>query len=85
MVRLEGAINRYLGLSTDAKPVGDVANGEVIPPGSSFMETDTGRIARFDGAQWVSATGGDEQTQLLAAIYMSLDEILTLLRLQTGA
>ena len=33
-VTLESTIKRYIGLSTDEKPVGDFANGEVLPVGS---------------------------------------------------
>jgi len=47
-IRLETSINRYRGLSTDAKPGRDAedAGGLQTPPvGSVFTETDTG--ARF--------------------------------------
>ena len=38
------------GLSTDTKPDGD------IPPGSTFIETDTGRVfAWLDAGVWLSA------------------------------
>lgn len=48
---LEGAIGRYIGRSTDDKP--GVLRGDAKPPsGSSFFETDTWRIARYDGNQW---------------------------------
>lgn len=49
-VRLEASIKRYIGLSTDVKPI-DIPN-ETIPSGSSFFETDTWKISRFDGVQW---------------------------------
>ena len=82
-IRLEGSINRYLGLSTDAKPVGDFANGETIPVGSSFMETDTGKIYRWDGGAWKYASPEDDQAQLLAAILSELRNIRTTVELAT--
>ena len=60
-VILEGPIRRYIGLSTDIKPVvGELSpdNSTVIaasdlPAGSSFLESDTGRVARWNGAAWL--------------------------------
>ena len=71
-VKLEGSISRYIGLSTDTKPVGDFANGEIVPVGSSFLETDTGRIYRWNGAHWNFAEPTDETTALLTVIYLEL-------------
>lgn len=87
-VRLEGNIRRWIGLSTDTKPfVGEQADGlEVtagdLPPGSSFLETDTGRIYRYDGAgAWTVAIPEDAAAQrhsevlvMLAAIRESIVE-----------
>ena len=50
MVTLEGSIQRYIGLSTDEKPRSTAT--EPVPAGSSFFETDTWRIARWDGTDW---------------------------------
>ncbi len=41
---------RITGLSSDLKPTTD------IPSGSTFEETNTGRLFRFDGTSWVSVT-----------------------------
>lgn len=57
-VKLEGHINRYIGLSTDRKPTRDshsdllLEDGKLLPAGSSFFETDTWKIARFNGETW---------------------------------
>lgn len=46
----------FYGLSADAKPTQNVANG------SSFVEMDTKAIYLFDeeSAEWLKFTGGDE-------------------------
>ena len=47
----EGTLHRYIGRSTETKP--GTLRGDAKPPsGSSFFETDTWRIARYDGNQW---------------------------------
>lgn len=48
---LEGSISRFIGLSTDDKP-GSLRGDTKLPVGSSFFETDTWRIARYDGTLW---------------------------------
>ena len=74
MFRLEGHIKRFVGLSTDQKPsVGTQSDGATLttadlPPGSSFLETDTGRIYRFSGVDWSHYEPLDEQTATLDAI-----------------
>lgn len=45
--QLETTIKRFIGLSTDIKPDG-------VPAGSSFLETDTGRIYRYSRDRWES-------------------------------
>lgn len=78
-VRLEGSIQRWLGLSTDAKPTGDVSAG------SSFMETDTGRIYRYDGTAWtVPGEGIDTQGEWLALIYAELVQLREVVELATN-
>lgn len=54
-VRLEATIKRFIGSSTDEKPTAEVT------PGSSFLETNTGVIYRFDGRVWVAATTEREE------------------------
>lgn len=82
-VKLEGSINRYLGLSTDDKPQSSYT--DTIPVGSSFMETDTGRIYRFNGSSWTFAEPTDESALLLTAIYLELQEIRATLQLLAQA
>ena len=57
-VRLEGPVKRYIGSSTDDKPMDD------IPSGSSFLETNTQDIFRFDGRMWVKTTNNEEENSL---------------------
>ncbi len=70
-VKLESTTKRWLGESTDIKP--GVVTTEIIPPGSSFLETDTGRIYRWDGSQWTVHIPEDEQ---LAVLEMMLVELV---------
>ena len=92
-VRLEGSIKRFIGLSTDEKPVLgtsqlDDRGHEVeitardLPPGSSFMESDTGRVLRWTGELWAfPATNGDEQGQWLALLYEEMHSLRELVEL----
>lgn len=80
--RLEQSTRRYIGTSGDAKPfVGQVVSSYAagalttvtlsatdVPAGSSFLETDTGLIYRYDGTLWSVAAPVDEATQLLRAV-----------------
>lgn len=45
------AIRDYIGISTDTKPSGNVANG------SSYLEMDTGKTYYYDadGEEWITA------------------------------
>jgi len=80
-VKLEGTISRYIGLSTDDKPgKGKVGEGleiieQEIRAGSSFLETDTGRIWRYDGQDWQFHIPEDAQLHLLELIYGQLHTI----------
>lgn len=81
-VRLESNITRYIGLSTDVKPTlvtpartipgttQIVAAQPAVAAGSSFLETDTGRIARYDGHTWVYQAG---DTDLLDKLDLLID------------
>ena len=63
-IKLEGTIRRFIGASTDAKPKpGSFFDGRTleaadVTAGSSFLETDTGRIYRWDGESWAYPTSG---------------------------
>lgn len=80
-VRLEGVIRRYIGLSTDIKPVlGVQADGSPIAPndlpaGSSFLESDTGAIYRWTGEAWSRAPADNEELYVLEALLVVVSEI----------
>jgi len=85
-VVLETTIHRYIGLSTDAKPRSHRAGSttdaaETIPAGSSFLESDTGRIFRWSGEEWLCPDADTEGVQLLRAVRYELAEIRKLLLL----
>lgn len=72
-VKLESTTRRFSGLSTDTKPIWEDENEErLLPAGSSFLETDTGKIYRFSGAGWTHYEPIDEQASYLSAISMQL-------------
>ena len=68
-VRLESTIKRYIGLSTDIKPAHQT---DTIPPGSSFLEEDTGLVYRSTGTAWAMHDPGDEQMLVLREILREL-------------
>ena len=79
--QLESTIKRYIGTSADAKPVvggndfdDSTISSNDLPPGSSFLETDTGRIYRWDGSYWTH-DGGDNLADKLDEILRVLVEI----------
>lgn len=73
-VKLEGSIKRYIGLASDTKPTPD-ETGETLPAGSSFLESDTGRIWRWSGTEWTNYAAQDEPAALLSAIYQELQNL----------
>lgn len=83
MVRLEGSIRRWVGLSTDEKPyVGLQIDGVTIttatdiPPGSSFLESDTGRIYRWSGNEWrLPQAATDDHLLVLQALLSEIREL----------
>lgn len=74
-VRLEGAIRRYAGLSTDDKPAS--TGDDTIPVNSIFFETDTWRLARWDGTKWAYQRSSDEDRS--SAVHEELVKIRQLL------
>ena len=81
-VRLESSIRRYVGLSTDAKPIAYIGTAvDPIPAGSSFLETDTGDIWRWNGSEW-TAHESIEATEWLVAIYGELRQLRELTELK---
>lgn len=75
MTRLETATQRYIGLSSDEKPTSNV------PAGSSFFESDTFRIARWDGYRWAYPPAEGTAEDVQAAILDELRQIRGLLQL----
>ena len=72
-VKLESTIKRFIGLSTDTKPIWeDETNERLLPAGSSFLESDTGKIFRFNGAGWTHYEPIDAQESYLSAIHTQL-------------
>mgnify|MGYP001578129600 CR=1 FL=1 len=92
-VKLEGTIRRYIGLSTDAKPVlGYQSDGSTItaldmPAGSSFLETDTGRIYRWDGSSaWtLPVVSGSDELYVLQALLIEVTQLRQVVELTIGA
>ena len=82
-VRLEGPIHRYIGLSTDEKPVpglqygGGTITDADLPSGSSFLESDTWLIYRWNGSDtWtLPALEPDPQLAALQEILVALTKI----------
>ena len=68
-VRLEGTVKRFIGSSTDDKPTDEV------PAGSSFLESNTGAIFRFDGRVWAASLQEHEYREYFQAIVGLLEEI----------
>lgn len=92
-VRLEGSIKRWIGLSTDDKPsLGLQSDGRTVaasdmPAGSSFLETDTGQIYRWNGSDtWtLSAPEADEQLYVMQAILVEVTKLRQMVALAIGA
>ena len=72
-MRLETTIKRYIGSSTEQKP--ELAQSDA---GSSFMEENTGRIARWTGREWVYPPIGETETDLLHVVLERLDTLVEL-------
>ena len=84
---LEGSIRRYIGLASDRKPgvapLSDVA--EIAPPvGSTFFESDTGTIYRYDNGAWRVPESTDQTNVLLGHILAELQRIHLHLQLKDG-
>ena len=81
MAILETTTKRFIGLSSDTKP-------SDAPAGSSYLETDTGLIWRWDGHNWhnlehrqVSQVLAEE---MLAALWRIRDALEHLVTVGTG-
>ena len=98
-VRLEGAIKRWLGESTDVKPAPGQTQFDPalntytplvaldIPAGSSFLETDTGHIYRWNGIDaWTRQPDEDNLLlPVLEAMLIELTQLRQMVELAIGA
>ena len=80
-VKLESSTRRWIGLSTDVKPV---SPADEVTPGSSFLESDTGKIYRWDGEAWRCPESSDLQAEVLQLILAELTQIRELVQLTAG-
>lgn len=81
MVKLESVTRRYIGLSTDTKPV---SPSDEVTPGSSFLESDTGKIYRWNGQEWLCPPADTEALEISRAMLLELGQIRELLQLTTS-
>lgn len=81
-VTLESVVKRWVGLSTDTKPQPNADS--TIPAGSSFLESDTGHIFRWNGDQWQYPEDNMNELDALRAILFRLENIDTRLALVVG-
>lgn len=89
----ERQVKRFIGLSTDKKPiVGETFNDSTVtdadlPAGSTFLETDiwladgTQRIARWNGEAWTYPLPSAETSTVDSALIAAIDA----LRLEVAA
>lgn len=84
-VKQETNMKRYVGLSSDGKPLPGAAEAGPVA-GSTFLESDTGKLWRFDGTAWFHADidGGVATVELLNAIYLELRRLRVVTELSTG-
>lgn len=87
-VTLETTIKRWIGLSSDTKPIpgqtlfdpahniSTLLGTADVPAGSSFMESDTGFIYRWSGELWTRAPSEQsDELYVLQAILIQLTEL----------
>ena len=67
----ETTITKWVGNSEEPKPDGD------IPVGSTFTETDTGRVYAYDGNQWTSDQATESLGPVLDTMLLELSKIRT--------
>ena len=80
-VTLESLIRRYIGTSRDTKPgpANSVDRDTSIPAGSTFFETDTFKISRFDGLTWTYERGDTRLIDKLDLVLDALGELQTVM------
>lgn len=85
MIRQQQTTRRWIGLSSDIKPVpgaadvnGSVYAAEDVTVGSTFFETDTNRTTTWNGGAWVG--GPSPSDDLLLQLKAQFDELLRIRR-----
>lgn len=92
MIRLAPSPSRWIGLSTDVKPIagqtsltGDVILAADVTVGSTFLETDTNAMSTWNGAAWIRQSIADDSLlQETRAIGVELFRIRRLLEEANG-
>ena len=76
MAILERSIQRWIGSSSEQKP----DNLTEANAGSTFMETDTGEVVRWDGHNWINEPLNPlmETNELLRSLGKKLDTLINL-------
>ena len=68
---------KYIGLSTDTKPVTDTT--DAIPSGSEFYEFDSGILYQWTAYEWIAVSTGtlldDRQLNTLREILVELRDL----------
>ena len=72
-VKLQTFARKYIGLSTDDKPVTD--DDGTVPVGSTFYEEDRGTTATWDGYRWGYPPLDDRVVDRLESILTELREL----------
>ena len=72
-VKLYSAPRKYIGLKADTKPV--TTDSETIPTGSTFEESDTGRLFRWNGYAWNLDVTESDDARILDALHSVLQEM----------
>ena len=80
MIRLEATVKRYIADEGDTKPrPGLTIDGHLwtatdLPAGSSLLIRDSGDIWRWDGAYWGKRPDEENDSAMLGAILMELQD-----------
>ena len=84
MRRLPSHTERYIGTDAERRALRPSTDNP-LPPGSSFLATDTGEMWRWDGGQWAQTTPDNEQLAVLEALLAEVTRLRELVELTIGA
>jgi hypothetical protein len=89
VVRLESTIKRFVGRSSDDKPRPGQEGADGItpavadvPPGSTFLDLDTGGLYRWDGTDWILPSVEDATVALLGELLQEMRAVRVGIELQ---